>query len=70
MDKYAQLKSFNRDRRPQVYMYDFRSVDTDTIPVEEYFPATKHCVEIYNKISNPGSLPKHWLGFSYIYSEY
>ena len=58
MDKYAQLKRFNHDFRPKVYMYDFIYVDTGIIPVEELFPNTKSFVENHNKISTPGPVPK------------
>ena len=46
MDKYAQLKRFHHDHRLQVYMYANIYVDTETIPVEDYFPDTKMFVEI------------------------
>ena len=61
MDKYAQLKTFHHDRQLQVYMYDFMYVDTKTIPVEDYFPATKIFCNNYIKVSTPGPVPKHWL---------
>ena len=48
MYKYAQLNRLHRDRRPQVYMYDFMYVDTDTFPVEDNFPATKTFFESFN----------------------
>ena len=38
--------------------------------MEEYFPDKIIFVDNYNKISNPGLLPKHWLGLSYIHSKY
>ena len=47
-------------------MYD----DTETIPPEENFTATKMLVDNKKKISTPGPIPKHWLVFSYISSEY
>ena len=34
------------------------------------FPATEVLVDKYNQMSTPGPFPKHWLGFSYIRSEY
>ena len=37
MDKYAQLNSFHRDHRLQVYMYDFMYVDPETMSVEDHF---------------------------------
>ena len=46
------------------------SIDPKTMEEEDYFPATKTFVENYMKISTPGSVPKHWIGFSYIRSEY
>ena len=45
-------------------------VDPNTIPVEDHFPATKVLVDKYNQMSTPETFPKHWLGFSYIRSEY
>ena len=69
MDKYEHMKRFHHDLQLQVYMYDFMYVDTETITMEDYFPDTKTCVEKYRKISTTGTLPKHWLGFSYICSE-
>ena len=69
MDKYAQLKSFHHYRRLLVYMYFFMYVYSETMSVEDYFPATKTFVEKYNKMSTPGMVPKHYLGFSYTSSE-
>ena len=66
MDKYAQLNRFHHDHQLQVYIYDFIYVDTETIPVKDYFTATKTFVVKYKKISIPGSVAKHWIGFSYI----
>ena len=63
------MKRFNHDYQLQIYMYAFMYVDTETIPVEDYFTATKEIVENYKKISTPGPVPKHWLVFSYISSE-
>ena len=37
--------------------------------VEEHFPDTKPFVVNYKKMSTPGSVSKHCLGFSYISSE-
>ena len=37
--------------------------------MEDHFPETKENVVDYKKISNPGPIPKHFLGFSYIRSE-
>ena len=62
MDKYAQLKMFHRDLQIQVYMYHLVYVDPETIPVEDYFTATKMCVENYNKLSTPVPIPKYCLG--------
>ena len=50
-------------------MYAFVYVDPQTIPVEYHFPDIKAFVVIYKKISTPGTVPKYWLGFSYICSE-
>ena len=61
------MKRCNHDRRLQVL---FMSVDPETIPEEDYFRATKTFVEKYKKTSTPRSVPKHWLEFSCIYSEY
>ena len=69
MDKYAQLKRFHRYCQLQVYMYDFMYVDPEIIPVEYHFSASKYFVENYSKFSTPGPAPKHWLRFSYIFSE-
>ena len=44
-------------------------VDTNTMSVEDHFPATKTFVVDYKKISITGTVPKHWIGFSYILSE-
>ena len=70
MDKYALLKSFHHDRSLQVYIYAFMYVNTGTIIVEKYFPATKTFVENYKKMSTTGTVPKHWLVFTYISSKY
>ena len=40
------------------------------MPVIDHFPATKILVVKYKKISSPGTVPKHWLVFSYIRSKY
>ena len=69
MDKYAQLKRFNHDQRLQVYMYAFMYVDTQTVPVEDHFPAAKIFVENYKKIKKLGTVSKHWIGFTYIFLE-
>ena len=42
MDKYAQLKRFHHGHRLQTYMYDFMYIYPETMPVEDYLPATKH----------------------------
>ena len=69
MNKYVQLKRFNHDHQHQVYMNDFMYVDTDTIPAEDNFLDKNVFVVTYKKMSTPGTVPKHWLGFSYIRSE-
>ena len=69
MGKSAQLKRFHHDCRLQVYIYSFVYVDPETMPVGYHFPATKHFVDSYKKMSNPGPVPKHWLIFFYIRSE-
>ena len=57
MDKYAQLKKFRRERRPQVYMYALKHIDPETIPVEDYFPDTKQIlITAWNLNSSP--IPK------------
>ena len=38
-DTYVQMKRFNYDPQPQVYMYVFMYVDPETMAEEEYFPA-------------------------------
>ena len=68
MDKYAKLKRLHHDLRLQVYIYNFIYVDTDTIPVDENFTTKKTYVLNYKKMSTPGTVPKNWLGFSYIVS--
>ena len=37
---------------------------------EEYFSYTNICISRYKKISTPVPVPKRWLVFSYIRSEY
>ena len=69
MDKYALMKRCHCDLQLQVYMYDFKYIDNKTMADEDYFPYTKSFPENYNKLSNPVPVPKHWLGFSYIFSE-
>ena len=64
--KYAQLKRFHHDHQIQIYMYYFIYEDPETMSVEYNFPATKDCFLSYKKMSTPGPVPKHWLGFSYI----
>ena len=51
-------------------MYDSMYVYPDTIPAEDYYPATKVLVENYKKISATGKFPKHWLVFSQTLSKY
>ena len=41
MDTYAILKRFNNDNPIQVYNYDLMYVDTETMPAEGDFKATK-----------------------------
>ena len=41
MYKYAQLKRFHHDLQLQVYMYDFKYVDSEAFPVKDHFPAIK-----------------------------
>ena len=69
MDKYEKMMSFHHDHQLQVCMYDFMYVDPETMPVEDHLPATKTFVAIYKKFSNAGTVPKHWIRFSYINSE-
>ena len=64
------MKRFHHDLRLQFNMYTFMYVDTETMPEDAYFPETKTFVEKYNKRSIPEPVPKYWLGFSYICSEY
>ena len=55
--------------RFKFYIYDFMYADTDEMSEEDYFPYTKKFVENYNNTSTPGSVPWHWMGFSYTFSE-
>ena len=66
MDEFSQLKSFHHEHQLKVYMYDFMYIDPDTMPVEDYFPDTKMFIENCKKMSILVSVPKHWLGFSFI----
>ena len=59
MYKYSQLKRFCHDHQLQVYMFDFMYVDTEIIPVEDYFSATDKNLKNYKKMSTPGPVPKH-----------
>ena len=70
MDKYAQLKRFYHDIRIQVNMYAFVYIYPPKIPMEDHFPATTTFVVNYKKVSTQVTVPKHWLGFSYICSKY
>ena len=70
VDKYAQLKRIYRDNQLQFHMYDFMCVYLEKIPEEDSFPETKTSVENYKKRSTPVPVPKYWLRFSYICSEY
>ena len=49
-------------------MYAFMYVDPEKASVEDHFPATIFFVN-YKKMSTPGTVPKHWLRFSYIHLE-
>ena len=69
MDTCALVKSFYNAFWLQSYMYAFMYVDAETILQEDYFTDTKTFAEYYKKISTPGPLSKHWLGFIYICSE-
>ena len=69
MYNYARLKRFHHDFRLQFYMYAFMYVDPQTIPAGDHFPSTKLFFVNYKKISTPGPVPKHRLGFSYIRSK-
>ena len=53
MNKYTLLMRFHNDHQLQFYINKFMYLDPDTIPLEEYFPATKTFVENYRKFSNP-----------------
>ena len=44
-------------------------VDSKTMPVEDYFPATKTFIDIYKKMSTPVPVTKHWFELSYMCSE-
>ena len=69
MYKYAQLNRFHHDSQLQLYMYAFMYVYLKTITLKDHFTSTKTYVLNYNKMSTPGTLPKHWIGFNYIRSE-
>ena len=69
MIRYKQLKRFHHNRLFQFYMYDFMYVDPETIYQEDYFLATRTFVESYKKRLTIGPDKKHWLGFSYMFSE-
>ena len=60
------MKSFNYNLQIQVYMYALMYVNTVKMEEEDYIPDTKIFFENYNNMSTPGTVPKHWLGFSYI----
>ena len=51
-------------------MYALMCVNPETTPEEDYFPATKKYVENNEKMSTLVPVPKYWLIFSYISSEY
>ena len=70
MYKYSQMNRFHYDRQLQVYMCAFMYIDLETMSEEDYFTATKICVANYKKIPTPVPVPKYWLGFSFICSEY
>ena len=44
-------------------------VYSQTMPLEKHFTATKTFVVNHKKITTPGTIPKHWLEFSYKHSE-
>ena len=44
-------------------------VYSQTMPLEKHFTATKTFVANYKKISIAGTVPKYFLGFSYIRSK-
>ena len=44
-------------------------LDPQTMPADDHFPATKFFVVSYKKMSTPGPVSKHWLGFRYIRPE-
>ena len=70
MDKYAQIKRFYYECTIQVRICDFMQVHPEKMAKEDYFTDTKTFVANYKKMSTPGLVPKHWLGSSYICSEY
>ena len=69
MYKYEQLKRFHHGHQLQIYMYALMYADPEKMPVDGNFPATKYFFANCKKLSTPGTIPKHWLGFSYIHSE-
>ena len=50
-------------------MYAFIYVDPEKTPGEDNSPATNMFVDNYKKISIAGPVPKHWIGYSFIYFE-
>ena len=62
------MESFNHDCNIRVYIYTFMYVHLETMPAEDHFPDTETFVVSYKEISAPGTVPKHWLGFSSIRS--
>ena len=55
------MKRFHCELSPKVYTYAFVHVNTETNPVEDYFPYTKTLAENYKKMPTPGAAPKYWL---------
>ena len=51
-------------------MHAFMYVNPEINPEDYYFSGTKIFVEDYKKILTPGPVPKHWLIFGQIRSEY
>ena len=69
MDKYALMKRFHHDRWLQVYKYDLIYFYSETMLMDDHFPATETFAVNYKKMSTLGPVPKHWLGFSLIRSK-
>ena len=64
MDKYVQINNFRRGCWLKFYIHTFMCNKLETMPEEKYLLANNLFFEDNKKRSNPGPVPKHWLGFS------